>query len=493
MLTMPSVKTHIFRKRTALVLPVVLAVLAGLAQPEAFASRTQWSIFEDHRYLVRTDAAGREATLDEIVALGADTLRVQVMWWEVAPSPASRTRPAFDASNPAEYPGFEPYDDLVRRATAKGLRVMITITGDTPVWATSRGRGRNYRPSVEEFGRFASAVGRRYSGTFGDLPAVRTWSIWNEPNLPRFLEPQSPHRRAPAAHVYRSLVNKAVATLRDSGHSDSLILAGELAPVAPRNGPGPLRFLRTWLCLDVNYKRLRGRAARRNGCARFRKLDVDGFAIHAYTRPIPNYKPRGDAVTLNVISRLARALDKAARAGRVRSRMPIYNTEFGIQTNPPDPYQGGSPSRQAQIINESEEFSYRYPRLKSYSQYLLFDDPPRPGPRFERYSGFESGLRFTEGEKKTAYDAYRFPIAVRRVGRRVLIWGRVRPGTGTRYVRLQRRTGGRFVDAGAPIATNALGYFRVRKGSGSYRFLAFQDSAGTTPPLGASRTARPAR
>ena len=59
-----------------------------------------------------------------------------------------------------------------------------------------------------------------------------------------------------------------------------------------------------------------------------------------------------------------------------------------------------SPVRQAALINEKEEYSYRYGRLKSYSQYLLFDDPPRKGPLSVKWSGFQTGLRFTERQEE---------------------------------------------------------------------------------------------
>ena len=144
--------------------------------------------------------------------------------------------------------------------------------------------------------------------------------------------------------------------------------------------------------------------------------------------------------------------------------------------------------RQAALINEKEEYSYRYGRLKSYSQYLLFDDPPRKGPLSVKWSGFQTGLRFTSGTKKPAYTAFKFPIVVKKRGRRgVSIWGRVRPGTGQRSVQLQRKGGG---NSGPRIKTNSNGYFQVkRKESGRYRFRAY-DSTGKL--LGTSRTAKPA-
>src|SRR5688572_15883965 len=158
-----------------------VALLAATARPAA-ASTSQWSFFEDHSYLIRSTPQVRDATLAEIKALGADSLRVEVKWNEVAPQPDSRTKPSFDATDPAAYPGFWPYDDLIQKATGMGFRIMITLAPDAPRWATAGKRGGNYKVSSTEFARFARAVGRRYSGAFSGVPAVRAWSLWNEPN-----------------------------------------------------------------------------------------------------------------------------------------------------------------------------------------------------------------------------------------------------------------------------------------------------------------------
>src|SRR5881394_3424023 len=125
-------RTSLSPSRTASAIALGLLAVACmlLASPPAHASRTEWTMFEDHPTLVRSGGAIRQATLDAIKALGADTLRIEVKWAEVAPHPGVRTRPAFDATDPAAYPGFFPYDDLVTRAVSKGFRVMITLAPD---------------------------------------------------------------------------------------------------------------------------------------------------------------------------------------------------------------------------------------------------------------------------------------------------------------------------------------------------------------------------
>jgi hypothetical protein len=471
--------------RALLALSAVIAVALSLPGVAA-ASRSQWSLVEDHGYLVRSGPDVREGTLNEIKALGADAIRIEVKWSEVAPDPAANSQPSFDATDAGAYPGFEPYDDLVRRATAKGFRVMITLAPDAPDWATAGGRGGNYKVDSRDFADFARAVGTRYSGAYSGLPKVTYWSIWNEPNHIFFIKP-----RSQAPRVYRRLVQRGLPALKASVPG-ARVFVGELAPVGTATKViGPLRFLQQWLCVDKSYKRLRGRTARAAGCNGFRRVSANGFAHHPYGPASKVFGSR-DIVNMVGIRRLASALDKSARAGRISRGLGIYNTEFGYQTNPPDPFIGTTPSRQAEILNTLEEFSYRYARLKSYSQYLLYDDPARTGPAALRWAGFQTGLRFNGGGVKPSYDAYRLPISVKKQRAGVRIWGRVRPGTGTRYVQIQRVSGGERTNDGALVSTNSSGYFTVNRNSKSatYGFTAYSDAAASQV-IGSSRAAKP--
>jgi hypothetical protein len=191
-----------------------------------------------------------------------------------------------------------------------------------------------------------------------------------------------------------------------------------------------------------------------------------------------------------VIRRLGEYLDRAAAVGRLPRGVEIYATEFGLQSNPPDPTVGNSTRDQAALINEKEEQSYRYPRLRSYAQYLLYDDPAREGATLEEiWSGFQTGLRFADGQPKPAFDAYRFPIVVQRArGGGVFVWGRVRAGSGARRVELQRMPGARTVRR---VETNDAGYFEVAVSRrAKYRFIARHDDGRR---VGTSRVAAPIR
>jgi hypothetical protein len=369
----------------------------------------------------------------------------------------------------------------VRRATNLGFGIIMTITGDAPRWATEGGLGNtfetaNRRVIASEYGQFAAAVAKRYSGELPDLPPVKYFSIWNEPNHRNFIKPT---KEAPK--IYRDLVNAAIPQIRSNAVPDAKILVGELAPVgrAPK-AMGPKEFFRKWLCLNKRLKR----TSSGSGCRSFKKIAAQGFAHHPYgpTSRVPKTR---DVINMLAIRELGKHLDKAARAGRITARLPIYNTEFGLQSNPPDRLVSTSLAKHAALINEKEEYAYRYSRLKSHSQYLLLDDPARPGSLSTKWSGFQTGLRFSDGRRKTAYNAYRFPIVVKKRRSGVHVWGRVRPGSGVRSVQLQK---GRQ-NSGPKIKTNSLGYFGVnRKVSGSYRFRAY-DKNGVL--LGTSRTAKP--
>src|SRR5437899_2997267 len=111
---MATSKARAQRGRSLALLAATAAACLLSAAPGttvALAGKRQWSMFEDPRALLGASPAKRESALKEIKSLGADTLRVEVKWNQVAPSPSSARRPAFDATDPAAYPGFAPYDD----------------------------------------------------------------------------------------------------------------------------------------------------------------------------------------------------------------------------------------------------------------------------------------------------------------------------------------------------------------------------------------------
>jgi hypothetical protein len=405
---------------------LVAIALATLAVPNtATAKRSQFTIFQASREVRSPDPAVRAQALDEIRALGVHWLRLTLYWQDVVPDVDARSVPDIDERDPASY-NWPLYDRILADARARDIRVLVTISGPGPRWATRSRDDRVTRPSPTRFGRFVTAVGRRY----GDQ--VDYWSIWNEPNHPQFLAPQYRRGRAYSPRLYRQLFRKALDGLDRAGNERDRVLMGETAPRGNENVVAPLEFVRGSLCLTSSYRK-------RRGCG---SLDVDGWAHHPYTTSKgPWFVSRNhDDVTIGSLSRLTRALDRARRARAVRGRVDLYLTEFGVQSRP-DPYAGVSEMRQAEYRSIGERIAYRNPRVRAFSQYLLRDDLPRPGRAYVRYSGFESGLRHSGGEQKIAYDAFRLPLVATR-GRRTSLWGLVRPADGATAVTIEYRNRG---------------------------------------------------
>jgi hypothetical protein len=387
-------------------LPLTLLLSLLLAAP-AGASKSQSLTFEAPRDLM--NPATRPPALQEMESLGVRSLRVILTWADVAPSPASATTPNFEPTNPDAY-NWGEYDPLLAAAKARNWPVLLTISGPVPKWATKDKLDNLTRPSATAFAAFATAVGRKYGSQ------VNAWAIWNEPNQPQFLRPQFGNGgKAISPGIYRSLYLAGVRGLTKAGQGNDRILLGETSPRGTGRVVAPLRFLRGALCLGPTYKK-------RKSCG---ALPASGYAHHAYTtRQGPFFKPANrDDVTIGVLSRLTTALDRARKAGALTKKLPIYLTEFGIQSTP-DTQSGVSLAKQVEYRAIAERIAYDNSRVTSFSQYLLRDSDPT-GPK--QYGGFESGLRFADGRPKPSLPAFRLPLAVRRTGSKVSIWGLVRP------------------------------------------------------------------
>ncbi len=501
-------------------LPLIAASALGAAAitvPPALASTSQDSIIQDDTHLM-SDPAG---TLQTFKTLGVSRVRVGMYWSHLAPSSSSTRRPNFNASDPGAYPAanWTVYDQIVRDAKADGISVYFILGGPAPIWATGPGAPSSahglfrqaWKPSASLFGQFARAVGTRYSGHYKGLPRVSFWSIWNEPNYGFDIAPQASGTAETGAAIYRGLVDAAWSGLRQTGHAHDTILIGETAPRGVNNpgqfnGVKPLRFLRALYCVDSSYRQLRGSAASARGCPttgsasrRFRSqhpglFSASGYAVHPYPGNVdlpPNETtalgPGGQSVVrgndpdftdLAKIPTLERTLDRLNGVYGSRTHFPIWNTEYGYQTKPPEPNARINAATAAIYINWGEYLSWRQPRLRSYMQYLLVDPPA---------GNFASGLEFSNGAPKAEFDAYRVPLfmpsTTGRRGRPLEVWGGARASRfgGSRSVAIQFQAGSRgSFQTLKVVPLSSHGYFDVRQafsGSGTIR-LVWSNSGG---------------
>ena len=447
--------TSTFR-RALLAGALACAAVAGSAST-AQAGTTQQSLFQDDTVLLSGNPG---PYLDQMKSLGVNTIHTLVFWNRLAPNPESNRRPSGDLRNPNTYSSaaWAPYDALVQGAAARGLTVQMTPTGFTPRWAqcSRPGKYRNCQPNAKQFQAFVTAVARRYSGTFNGLPKVKHWSFWNEPNQIAWISPQVKRRQVVSAMYYRNLVYAGLAALKKTGHSRDTVLLGETSPTARGNSTDPTRFLLALFCVNNRGRRIRTAAI---GCNHFKRFSaIKGFAHHPYNTSAIGpalRKPRGKGdITLAVLSRLTHVLSLGAKGHAIKRGLPIYFTEYGIQTDPPNPQYGVPPAKQAMWLNEADYTAYRNRSVKSVAQYELIDDPSNP-------QVFQTGIEFQNGTPKPSYDAYRLPIWVTRKRSRSSIWLWVRPnGRKSQTVQIQRNTGAGFQTVGTKT-TNSHGFATV--------------------------------
>jgi hypothetical protein len=461
---------------------LLCTTLGAAGASPAVASHGQLTYFEAPNELLSSNAR-REKAMAKLRVLGVRALRVQLFWRNVAPSPNSSRRPSFDATNPASY-NWGQYAPLLAEAKALHWAVLLTVTSPVPRWATA-GRSDRLgltRPAGREFQQFMTAVARQLN------PAVSLYAIWNEPNHPRFLRPQFDARGNPASpRIYRGLFQAGYEGLKAAGIANPKVLFGETAPggeikVNPREGllkdVAPLTFLRGALCLDSRY--------RKSGTCS--SLPAYGYAHHAYSMRAsgPFYVPPGrDNVTIGVLSRLSQALDRAARARAIRSGMPIYLTEFGVNSKP-NRFLGVPVSQQAEYDAIGERIAYQSGRVASFSQYLLKDDP-LSGAGVTGGVGFQTGLEYLSGAPKPLYFGFPVPLTVSKRGRGFSLWGLVRPAGGPTTLTVEVRQGSKRFHKLRNVTTNGSGYwgFSSATRASSWRVV-WRSPAGklyTGPPI----------
>jgi hypothetical protein len=490
---------------------LLVLLLALLLCPAALANTRQEAMFQDDDHLIYPgddDVVAR--TLDELRGLGVDRLRITVAWRAIAPGNTEDRKPSFDATDPDEYPSgaWSKYERVVRMARERGMGVNFNVTAPAPDWATGTPERADidevYAPDPKEFGDFVTAVGRRFAD-------VDYWSIYNEPNQAAWLSPQWVKRgddwEEASPRLYRNLLDAAWTALQNTGHGDHTILVGETAPKGLRTNRGEtrsidaLRFLRRLYCVDDNLLLLRGRDATEHDCPTSDAVNAfpeqhpalfqaTGYAHHPYELIFaPRTKPSWeDWATTGNLPKLQSYLSRLKGRYNRPGSLPLYLTEYGYQTNPPDRF-GVSWAKQAAYLAEAEYIASRNASVRTLSQFLLVDggDPVT--------STFQTGLRTNAGRAKPSLRGYRFPIHVvrRKRSRRMTVWGLARPAASDsrpRYrVEFRRRGSRRWRLLTTKRGAAGAGYVTARvrvPGSGAVR-LRWERLTSRSVPVRARR------
>ena len=362
-------------KKKIFCLALLAAALSLPAGTAAKAAPHMWIGFQDDAsFRWRPD---RENNLDAAKQAGATIVRAWAYWPQVAP-----TRPA-NGANPFD-PAyrFNDIDELVRGAQARGLEVLLTPWG-TPKWAN--GRTPNYAPrNLADWSNYIRALALRYSGRYPGYPAVRFWSIWNEPNLNQFLAPQFVGRKDASPATYAKLYRAAYAQIKNANPT-AQVAAGETSP------RGRDRPLGSSTAQDSHSP---GKFAQLLAAQKPR-LVFDAWSHHPYptgfTAPVTE-RVKWPNVSLTSLPKLEQSIDTWFH----RKNTPIWVTEYGYQTRPAQA-RGISLSAQASNLKAVFATVARDPRIQMFIWFTFRDDAGNP---------WKSGVMASDNTKKPAYDIF---------------------------------------------------------------------------------------
>jgi hypothetical protein len=343
----------------------------------------------------------------EMAALGADVIRIDLQWDQVAPTRPSAPR---DPGDPAYL--WDGYDRAVAAAGREGVEVLFAVFG-TPGWAADpavtppAGTPANaVRPAdPADFGDFAAAAATRYAPR-----GVSRWEGWNEPNIPFFLYPQ--YERSDGRWVavspatYAALQKRFYAAVKGVD-PDAVVGGAVTAPAGDRRQePPPQRVTPDDFLRALDAPELRP------------PMDVVSHHPYPATAPRERTPPGRNYIDLYNLDVLERTLDRTYLRGR-----PVWLTEYGFGTEPlPGLYElAFTYQEQAAFIADALVRVRAHRRVRLASYYLLRDHP-----------GWRSGVRDQEGREKPGRQAFALPLTadgatVVAAGAPVRLVGQVRP------------------------------------------------------------------
>ncbi|HET7568815.1 MAG TPA: hypothetical protein VFJ91_12540 [Gaiellaceae bacterium] len=390
------------------IITVLAAAVAALAAA-APASASHYARFgvQDDAWLMYGPGTLQQR-LDTLQKLGVKMVRVTLRWDEIAPTKPANARDPYDT-----HYRWNAYELALKGLHERHIPALVTIWG-SPRWANG-GHPANWLPK-SGFGNFAYAASKRF-------PWVHLWTVWNEPNARRFSWPVSPKL------YVRRLLNPAHALLHQASRANK-VAGGVTSPRRSPSGMAPLAFMA--------------------GMHRWH-AKLDAYAQNPYPGS-PRETPYRDPCSWCRTLTMARLPQLRSDVTRYFGYKPIWLTEYGYQTNPPDRIFGVSKALQARYVGEAALRVWQQARVTILIHFMVEDEIG--------IGGWQSGFFTRYGAQKPSFRAFGLPLAqVSRRGSRTVVWGQVRPGSGKRTYVLQRWNGHRWVHVGSSRRTSATGTF----------------------------------
>ena len=264
---------------------------------------------------------------------------------------------------------------MLRGLRRHGIDPVVTLYG-TPSWANG-GRGPNWAPtSGRSFADFAYAAGTA-------LPLDQLLDDLERAEPPDVPPPDDGERRTSRRSSIPRMRSCTPRSAASRSRAASRRLARERAAASR-----PVAWIRAMASAAREARRLR-------------PPPVPGYGRRARRRGVRS------ASTARR-SRWPTSSDSSVRSHGAFGRKPIWLTEYGYQTNPPDRFLGVSPEQQATYVATA---ALRVYRSSSVDHADLLHGARRHGRR----PGWQSGLLTADGVVKPAYAAFRLPLCRSRV------------------------------------------------------------------------------
>jgi len=336
---------------------VLLPASAAARAPADFVGMTS----ED---VMASGGAYRSQTLSTQRASGIGLLRQKFDWAQIEQRPGSF--------------GLGWYDRYVLDAASRGIRVLPILFNAPAFYVHQRGRAACPPHRNRTMARFARVLVRRY-GRHGSLwrenPGqrklpIRSWQIWNEPNLRVYWCGR------PNARRYTRMLKTVGRAIRRVDHHAEIVTAG--LPPSELSGTIPLpRFI------SGMY---------RAGAKRW----MTTLAINSYA------KNRGELAGL--LGSMRRLMN---RHGDWRARIWVTELGWGDQ-GPRHRFIVGSRGQAKRIRSSFRYLRHNRLRLRLRGVvYYSWRDARPYAPQYKDMWGLHTGLLRVDGSPKPAYRAFR--------------------------------------------------------------------------------------
>jgi hypothetical protein len=415
-----------------------LTLLVSLLMGSAAGARGLTTGFIDEEMFPASNPQVRNLWLSRAKSAGAGVIRISVPWRQVVGTAPPRN--PTDPSDPDYAMGG--IDTTVKAARAMGFQVLLT-TFQAPEWAEGKNEPSNvpdgtWKPDPKAFGQFGQMLAKRYSGKFPGLPKVNYFEAWNEPNLSNYLTPQWKGKQLYSPSRYRQMLNAFYAGVKKV-QPRAKVLGGSTAPFGDDRGHHPfgeprmrpLEFLRKLFCLKGNNKPTR--------CPTKPHLDILSHHPVNIIAPPTRSATNPDDVVVADFHNLRKLMHAAERAGNVRPkrRHQLWATEIWWFSKPPNSI--GAPLQEHARWLEQALYMLWKQGASTVINYEIRDAAPDPSvPAREQVT---TGLFFSNGKRKPAYTAWRFPFVTHRKSKaEVGVWGKA-PESGKLQIQ-EKRSGG---------------------------------------------------